>query len=155
MQLAGQRAEPDHDEGIWAYLSVGEARPDDIETLRDGLVELCQRHGLSLYQQRTGNVTRQLDAIGEAVAVIVDVSEASPQLAAELAAAHCGRRPVIALRHCDAEPSAVIDALSTPKRVRTVIWSDPADCVTQVESTLADPGWQQQLRAAILAQEPA
>lgn len=151
MQLAHERAEPDHDESTWAYLSVAGSDFGDAEGLYEGLVAACQRRGLSLYcRDTTEDLRRQIDAIEESVAVIVDVGDATPQLAAELAAAHCARRPILALRHRDLTPSPLVASLlATQPRIRTVTWSDAADCVTQVEGALSDPEWQQLMSTAL------
>jgi hypothetical protein len=153
MQLADERAEPDHDEGTWAYLSVAGMHQSDGEALLEGLIEACERRGLSLYRHdATKSLDRQIGAIEESVTVIVEVGDATPQLAAELTAAHRARRPILALRHRDSVPSPLFATmLETTTRIRTVTWNDATDCVSQVESALGDPEWQQLMSAAIAA----
>jgi len=138
-------------EGEWIYVSAplghlnGTAR-----VLAESIVSTISAHGWTVVRSvehpqpdHGGDAraaARTLEALRSADACLFDVSSAT--VGAEVAAAVCAGRPVIALEHVDAPASGIVAALLRDGPLPRVIQYANVDaCIEQLNRTLEDPVW--------------
>jgi hypothetical protein len=138
-------------EGEWIYVSAplghlnGTAR-----NLAESIAKTISSCGWTVVQSaepaqpHDGDSARvaakALEGLRSADACLLDVSSAA--VGAEVAVAVCAGRPVIALEHVDAPPSAIVAALLRDKSLQRVIrYATVEACLEQLSQTLEDPVW--------------